>query len=72
MIVQVRLLVGGSRLSVAKPTPESAWAAVRDPSITYPVGRVTSAEWDGHYLVVTLDLDEAALRSRLRERRGAF
>jgi hypothetical protein len=47
--------------------------AVRDPSVRYELGRVVAIvdHGDGQATVL-VDLDEDNLRSRLRERRGAF
>lgn len=44
---------------------------VRDPSLTHVIGQA-QCKWDGDFMVVTIELDDAVLRSRLRERRGAF
>lgn len=53
-----------------------AGSAVRDPSVTYPVGRVIAIV-DNTFAgqkrdTVEVELDDEALKSRLRERRGAF
>lgn len=66
MILNVRIPIGGARLSV--PT---AIMPVLDPSIQCPVGTAT-ARWDGDRLLLTVDLNEETLRSRLAEERREF
>lgn len=53
--------------------PDLRGATVRDPSLTGEIGRVISIQDDGAgWLIVGIELDESAVQSRLRERRGAF
>lgn len=48
-------------------------APVRDPSVSYPIGKVVACRCvERDWVEITMELDEGILTGRLREARGAF